>query len=224
MLIALVVLGLVVVALLFGFATSITASGEHRHVATLDASVRAAADQAISQVQQQAKSGTAFPCPDTFTPTFSLPGSFTVTSYQVAYWDTTDNTFDLTTCPSATSTNHQQVSMTVGSGAYSTTIQTVIVDPAVPQSAGGSGQATQLVWLQSPAGGTINSPVSPQPIIAVEDSSGNIVYNDLSSVTLRVSTGPGSLSSNCSGVESYGVVPFGDCSLNAVGDVPAERG
>ncbi len=107
--------------------------------------------------------------------------------------------------------------MTVGSGGYTTTIQTVIVDPAVPQNVGGSGQATQLVWLQQPTGGTINSPVSPQPIIAVEDSSGNIVYNDLSSVTLQVSSGPGSLSSNCSGVESYGVVPFGDCSLNALG-------
>ena len=107
--------------------------------------------------------------------------------------------------------------MTVGSGAYSTNIQTVITDPAAPPQTGGSGQATQLVWLQSPTGGTIDSPVSPQPIVAVEDSSGNIVYNDLSSVTLQVNNGPGSLSSNCSGVESYGVIPFGDCSLNAVG-------
>ena len=58
-LIALVVLALAVLALLFGFATSITASGEHRHLATLYLSVRTAADQAISQVQQQKNA--AFP-------------------------------------------------------------------------------------------------------------------------------------------------------------------
>ena len=48
------------------------------------------------------------------------------------------------------------------------------------------------------------------------DSSGDFVTNDFSSVTLSV-TGGASLSSTCSGVESNGVVPFGDCSLNQAG-------
>ena len=45
----------------------------------------------------------------------------------------------------------------------------------------------------------------------------NIVTSDLSSVTLVVVTGPGSLSTTCSGVESYGIVQFSDCSLNVAG-------
>ena len=51
-LLALIILGITGVALLTAFATAITASSEHRNLATLDSSVRAASDQVISQVQQ----------------------------------------------------------------------------------------------------------------------------------------------------------------------------
>ena len=57
-------------------------------------------------------------------------------------------------------------------------------------------------------------PIAPQPEVAVEDSAGNIVQNDFSSVTLQAS-GPGSLSSTCFGVESYGIVQFSGCNLSA---------
>ena len=75
------------------------------------------------------------------------------------------------------------------------------------------------MWLQSPTSGIVGSQVSPQPEIAVEDANNNIVSSDFSSVTLSVSSGPtgGTLSNTCSGVESYGVVPFGDCSLSVAG-------
>ena len=54
---ALVVLGIAAVALLFGFATSITASAEHRNLASLDSSTRIAANEAIADVQQEAGNG-----------------------------------------------------------------------------------------------------------------------------------------------------------------------
>ena len=107
--------------------------------------------------------------------------------------------------------------MTIASGSYSTTVSTVIYDPQAPPVNGGSTPA-KLVFLQptSPGTGTINAAVSPQPIVAVEDTNGNIVYSDASSVTLTAS-GPGSLSSNCSGVENGGIVSFSGCSFSAQG-------
>ena len=220
-LLAIGILGIAGVALLIGFATSITASSQHRQIATLDASVRAASDQVISQVQQAGNnafgpsnctSGTSYH------PTWSLTGSFTVTTYTVQYWNGPTSTFgsigSLTRC---TGYEPQLWTMTIASGNYSTTVSTVIYDPQAPPVNGGSTPA-KLVFLQptSPGTGTINAAVSPQPIVAVEDTNGNIVYSDASSVTLTAS-GPGSLSSNCSGVENGGIVSFSDCSFSAQG-------
>lgn len=54
-LIALAVLGLAGLALLAGFATAISASGEHRILASLDSSARIAANTAIADIQQEAQ-------------------------------------------------------------------------------------------------------------------------------------------------------------------------
>ena len=89
-LLALVVLGLAGMALLLGFATSITSSAEHRHLATLDASVRAASDEVIAQVQDATDNAfgpTA--CSSPYHPTWTLSGSVHVTSYSVWYWNGT---------------------------------------------------------------------------------------------------------------------------------------
>ena len=98
-LLALVILGIAGVALLTGFATSITASGTHRNLATLDSSVRSASNEVIAQVQQSKNSvfgantctgAAANPTTNTsFSPTWNLSGSFTVTSYNVQYWSGT---------------------------------------------------------------------------------------------------------------------------------------
>ena len=52
-LLAIVVLGLAATALLTGFATAITASANHRDLATLDSSMRTAVNEAIAQVQNE---------------------------------------------------------------------------------------------------------------------------------------------------------------------------
>ena len=215
-LLSVVVLGIAAVALLTGFATAITASAEHRNLASLDSSTRIAANEAIADVQQQAQNpaNNPFLCANTFTPTFTnLTGSFTVTS-TVLYWNGSGW--------GSACTNYapQQYTLTVtanNSGADSTVVTTVIYDPSAPPPPNGVGTPVQLVWLQQPTSGTVGTPVTPQPEVAVEDALNNIVTSDLSSVTLVVVSGPGTFSSTCSGVESYGIVQFSDCSLNAAG-------
>lgn len=173
-LLAVVVLGIAGVALLTAFATAITASSQHRHLATLDASVRAASDQVISQVQQ-AENNVFGSCPTTFVPNWQLSGSFTVTSHSVWYW----NGSNFASGNPCTNYGPQLWTMTIGSGTYSTSVSTVIYDPQAPLVSGGS-TPSKLVFLQ-PQGtgtGTVNAEVTPQPIVAVEDTNGNIVYSD----------------------------------------------
>ncbi len=222
-LLALMILGIAGVALLVGFATAITTSSEHRHLASLDSSVRAASAEAIAQVQsaQDDVFGSCTP-PSTFRPTFNLTSPFTVpaSSVSVQYWNGTNFSSNLTTNP-CTKYGPQLWTMTVTDGHYtSPPITTVVYDPQAPPVSGGT-TPSELVFLQPSGTGTstVNADLSPEPLVAVEDH-GLIVYSDASSVTLSIysqTPGGGSLSSSCSGVENDGVVSFGDCSLSAVG-------
>ena len=84
-----------------------------------------------------------------------------------------------------------------------------------------AGPAAQLVFITSPSNSTGGSSFSVQPVVAVEDSSGDIVTNDSSTVTLAVSFGSGSpgasVSNSCSGNEANGLVTFTGCSVNTLG-------
>ena len=233
-LLAIVILGIASVALLTGFAVAITSSANHRQLTTLDSSIRAATDAAIAQVQ--AGEANAFgSCPNTYASTTFLQqaqplgNSFTITAASVQYWNTTTPGFS--TSNPCTLYGPQLWTLTVANSAtgkyhYSAQTTTVIDDPAVPTNNNPVGNPSQLVWLQTPSTGVVNSPLSPQPEIAVEDSSGDILSNNFSSVTLQVKpgggTGTGTLSSTCSGVISNGVVPFGDCSLSSQGSYTLE--
>ena len=222
-LIALAVLGMAGLALLAGFATAITASGEHRNLASLDSSDRIAANTAIADIQQEAQkfanqSNDPFSCPDTFTPTFSnLTGHFQVTVTSVGYWN--GSVFQSPCVSHAAQQYTLTVSSVSSSSSFSTQETTVISDPGAPLPPNGIGVPYQLAWVQEPTGGTAYAPVSPQPEVAVEDSSGDIVSSDFSSVTLEIVSGPtgGTISNTCSGVESYGIVQFSDCSMSSAG-------
>ncbi len=77
---ALTILGIAALALLTAFATAITSSGEHRHLVTLDASVRAATkrgDRGVSESSADNLFGTC-PISSSYTPSWNLSGSFTV--------------------------------------------------------------------------------------------------------------------------------------------------
>jgi hypothetical protein len=216
-LLALMVLGIAGFALLTAFATSITTASVHRNLASLDASDRTAVNAAIADIQQEAGSATnnPFACPDTFTPTFpSLTGSYQV-SYTMLWW--TGSGWS-STCKAGVP---QQYTLTVSSNSApnqtSPPVTTVITDPAAPAAPNGAGAAYKLVWLQTPTGGVAFSPVTPQPEVAVEDIQGDIVTSDFSAATLSLVSGPGTISSTCAGVESYGIVQFTDCSMSAAG-------
>ena len=222
-LLALIVLGLAGAALLTAFATSITSSAEHRNLASLDSSTRLASNQAIADVQQQSVAEANSPTDNPFRcttstwpgPDFSNVTGFTVTA-TVGYWNGT--AFAATCTKDYVPQQYSLViTSTTGSTHYSTQATTVIYDPSAPPPPNGVGTPTQLVWLQTPTTGTVGSPVTPQPEVAVEDALNNIVSSDLSSVTLKVVTGPGQFSSTCSGVESYGIVQFSNCILNVPG-------
>ena len=221
-LLALIILSVAGVALLAGFATAISSSAEHRNLASQDSSERTAANAAIADIQQQAgQSNDPFSCPngqpDSFTPSFSnLTGHFQVTITSVNYWN---GSGWQSGCIAGAA---QQYTLTISntSAGWSTTETTVISDPGAPASPTQIGTASQLAWVQQPTTGSAYAPVAPQPEVAVEDSSGNIVTSDFSSVTLQlVSVVPsgGTISSTCAGVESYGLVQFSDCSMSSAG-------
>ena len=221
-LLAIVVLGIAAVALLTAFATAISASSEHRNLAALDSSTRLAANVAIADVQQQAVKATPNPfvCSPPPAQPWSGPDFSNLTGYTVSaavtYWNGTSF--------GATCSNYapQQYNLTItstGSKPYSTDVSTVVYDPNSPPAPNGVGSPVNLVWLQAPTGGSVGTAVTPQPEVAVEDALNNIVTSDLSSVTLKVVSGPGTFSSTCSGVESYGIVQFSNCSLERGGDV-----
>ena len=229
-LLALAVLGIAGLALLTAFATSITASADHRNLASLDSSERIAANRAIADIQQEAQqyadqASDPFSCPDTFTPTFSnVTGLFQVT-YTMGWWNGSSFQTGTSNCISDAP---QQYTLTVSSSSnssFSSQVTTVITDPGAPSCPNYpncAGVSSQLQWVP-PTGaggsGTAYSPVTPQPEVAVEDAGGDIVSSDFSSVTLQVVSGPagGTISNTCSGVESYGIVQFSDCSMSAAG-------
>ncbi len=230
-LLALVVLGIASVALLVAFATSISSSAEHRGLATADTVLRTAAEQAISQIQSQSDPLYAS-CPAlsyyqpggggavTFT---GLPTGYTASITALQYWNATSSSFT-TVQSSCTANSIQWLTVTVTETTNGATFQInfVVSDPnARPVT---STTATQLVFVTQPGNGTAGSAPSPQPVVAVEDSSGNVVTNDLSAVTLTVATATssGTLSSACSGSEFYGLVTFSGCTFNTTGTYTLE--
>ena len=147
--------------------------------------------------------------------------NFTISNYSVQYWNGTAFSSSGTCSP----TTPQLWTIAVTSGGATTSVSTVIYNTGAQTSTSGTctNAPCQLVFLQVPTSGVFNGNVSPQPIVAIEDSNGNIVSGDVSSISLKIYSYVGSasnpaLSSNCSGVENNGVVPFGDCSVNALGN------
>ena len=210
---AIVILGITGIALLTALAPLSRRPLSTEHLAAQDAALRAATDEVLAQIQDSADN--AFGCPTPYTPTFTnLAGSFRcrTAAPTVQYWNGSGWS---TMCTVAT--NPQQWTITLTSKSYTGSVSTVIYDPQPLSPTAGTTPA-KLVFLQPTTSGTgtINAAVSPQPIVAVEDNADNIVYSDASSVSLT-SSGPGTLSNNCSGIENNGIFSFSSCSFSAVG-------
>ena len=99
-------------------------------------------------------------------------------------------------------------------------------DGALPTTASNtfnitSGPASKVIFTQNPSSSTAAGvPFSTQPQVTVEDSSGNAVVTDSSTVTLSIKSGTGTsgaVLSGCSGSEVSGVVTFTGCAINLAG-------
>jgi len=219
-LLALTVLGLASVALLIGFGTSITASGEHRNLALYNTVLATASQEAISAIDAQSSlfvdacSTPVSAYPD-YSTGFPLPAPYSsydvtyVATNPVQYWN--GNSYGPATWNSTTSSyptppcynNVPQmitIGFTAGGDLYTNSF---VVQYPVTQKNSFSGDSTsrRLVLLngstlgEGPSGGPsyAGSPFTVQPIVEVVDAAGIPVTTDLSPVTLAVTSGPGRL-------------------------------
>jgi hypothetical protein len=81
-----------------------------------------------------------------------------------------------------------------------------------------TGSATQLVFTTPPGGGANGASWSTQPSVSVEDSGGNVVTTDTSTVTLSINSQPsGGASLTCTGglskAAANGVAAFSGCQI-----------
>jgi hypothetical protein len=214
-LIALVVLSVASVALLVSFATSISASSTYRDVATLDTVLRTASEEVITQIQQQ-PAALFQSCAGAANVTFSLPTGYTAAITAVSYW--TGASFVTSCVPNAE--QWITLSVTETQNGQSATNNFIVDDP-LARPIVTPGNATQLVYIEQPGNASINTAFTPEPVVAIEDASGNIVTTDLSPVTLTITPGTGTsgakLSASCSGTEFYGVVTFSSCTIDTAG-------
>lgn len=92
----------------------------------------------------------------------------------------------------------------------------------VPIFGPGAPAAAKLAFTTQPAGSVTGAAFTTQPVVKIEDSTGTVVPSDASTVTLSITSGtpatggPGTLS-NCSSIESSGVVTFSNCKLTTTG-------
>ena len=80
------------------------------------------------------------------------------------------------------------------------------------------GFAGQARLGTNPGNGTGGLALNPQPVVFIEDSSGNIVSGDSSTVTLAIGTNPGGGTlSGCTDSTVNGVASFSGCAIDKIG-------
>jgi large repetitive protein len=122
--------------------------------------------------------------------------------------------------------NSGQVTLTLSSlvaGAHAITAQ-YTGDPnfagsstATPLTEVVNGTATQLMFQQSPSTAVAGSILSPALTVAVEDANGNVVAGDTSTVSMTITSGPGTLGGTTSVAAVNGIATFSDLTLSAAG-------
>ena len=80
------------------------------------------------------------------------------------------------------------------------------------------GVASQLAFIQQPSNALAGSDIAPAIIVDVEDSDGNIISSDNSSVTLSIASGSGTLGGTLTVSAVNGVATFSDVTLSAAGN------
>jgi len=82
----------------------------------------------------------------------------------------------------------------------------------------GYGPASKLSFTQQPSGALAAANFTTQPVVAVQDTQGNVVITDsTTAVVMSVRSGPGVLSGATNKTVSSGVATFTDLQLDAIG-------
>ncbi len=242
-LLALIVLGMASVALIIAFGTSISASADHRQLSASGIALDSISQEVISDIQA---TPSLFLCPNVMSNyrsatflsgSFFVPTGFTAgyaASNPVEYWDTAINSFvpPTNTVPpdECYAGEPQQITITVvDTTNHQSFTNSFVVDTPLDSVTTGSGTsgtygtASKLVYTTQPVGGSTGQLLATQPVITVEDSSGNTVLDDLSPVLLSL-TGPGNTAvtngatlTGCAGTETEGVITFSGCSVSVAG-------
>jgi type II secretory pathway pseudopilin PulG len=236
-LIALVVLALAALALIIAFSSSVSASADHRQLASAEIALGTASQQAIANIESTLSYFDSCAPVPTYTSNVTLvPGiaDYTAEVSNVEWWDSNTGQFETSAyyqgqSAGATSCNTdvpQEVTVTVSytNGSTVRTYQNsfVVSYPLTSSSeASDAGAAASLDFVQTPASSQVALPLASPPEVSVVDGangSGNVVATDLSPVILSIYSGPsGAVLSNCVGNEVNGLVTFTGCALNKSG-------
>jgi predicted secreted protein len=220
-LLALVVLGLASVALLIAFGTTISASSDHRGLATSETALVSASSEVSSGIQQNASALFACPTPSitifrsdvSFT---AVPSTFTATlESPVLYWN--GSAFASTCVAGAPQELTFQVKNNANGDIYTNTI--VVDDPLTP-TVSNPNSAYQLLFITEPAGAVVGDAFTTQPEVEILDAQGNVVTNDLSPMTIEITPGTGTsgaVMSNCTATPNSGTDIFAGCTINELG-------
>jgi type II secretory pathway pseudopilin PulG len=211
-LIAIVVISMVAVSVLAAFGTAIMGATTYQSNTTFDTVLRTAAEDAVTQLQEQLTTQWG-QCPGTSVNVNSvLPSGYTA-AISTQYWN--GQSFQ-TTCI-ADSAEQETITITHNSAIQS--INVVADDPVVSPFAVGQ-TASKLAFVEQPSSSateaqiTAGAYIAPSTLqVAVEDAKGNVVTTDLSSASLAYSPGP----ATCTGTENQGVFSFGSCSVTKTG-------
>ena len=225
-LLAVVVLGFAAVALLIAFSTSISASAEHRRLATANILLGSVSQQAIAEVESQITLFTichplSYYQNSTIIPlTQPASTSWSVAITDVQYWSASSSSFSHTCVPGVP----QNIQITVTDNTGFTYANNFVVDYPLANSVSSApaGAATQFVIVTQPSasGNSAGLPLATQPVFQIEDASGNVAATDLSPVALSIKPGTGAsgaVLSGCSANEVLGVVTYSGCSINLAG-------
>ena len=79
------------------------------------------------------------------------------------------------------------------------------------------GAPVQLVFTVEPGDATAGAAFGTQPTVTIEDAGGNTVSTDVSTITLAMGSGPGTLS-GCTSTTTAGVAAFSGCSIDTAGE------
>ncbi len=200
-LIALVVLGIAVVAMLLAFGAALTGSGEHRTLTNIATAQKTVTQQIVAELQNAnpplyvaCATGTTYQAV-TFT---NLPTGYTAKISGVSLWDPTDSAFDYTPsqCTSnLLSSNNQSapqlISATVSYPSGGSSVVTTVVNNPTPPTPPPAGAANNLYFYSQPGGAQGAQNLTPQPIVEIQNSAGTPVTNDLSTVVLTLMNASG---------------------------------